>query len=71
MDIEGHEYDVLRHVLLTHAQSLCRLDVLAVEWHEQLLSADAAAALPGNVTRAFEWLLAGSKDCGVTILPWH
>lgn len=34
MCLQGHEYDVLRHVLLSQPAALCSFDVFAVEWHE-------------------------------------
>ena len=64
IDIEGSEFRVLRHVLLTQPGVLCRLNVLAVEWHGTLLQHH----VPANLTQAFQWLLAG---CNVGHVSWH
>ena len=66
IDIEGSEFRVLRHVLLTQPGVLCRLNVLAVEWHEKLLQHHTPT--PANLTQAFKWLLAG---CNVGHVSWH
>ena len=68
LDIEGHEYDVLRHILFSEPAALCRLDVLAVEWHEALM---VAGTFHFNASEAFQWLLAPRRGCNVSLLPWH
>lgn len=68
MDIEGSEFRLLRHLLLARPQLLCRLNVLAVEWHSELMT--ASAELPANLTAAMQWLLR-SPECGVGVVDWH
>jgi len=68
MDIEGSEYQVLRHLLLTQPRALCRLSVLAVEWHEQMMT---ASDLPRNLSGAFQWLLSGQQGCDIGFIKWH
>ena len=61
IDIEGSEYRVLRHMLLTQPHALCRLSLLAMEWHPQTVA--PGVALPA----AFEWLLS-QKGCDVGVV---
>ena len=67
LDIEGHEYEVVRHVLLSQPRALCDLDILAVEWHEGGFT--ASAGLPGNSTGVLKWLLEDSS-CKVHLFQW-
>ena len=69
MDIEGSEYHVLRHLLLTQPRALCRLSVLVVEWHEQIMT--ASESLPRNLSSAFQWLLSKQQACNVGFITWH
>ena len=69
MDIEGSEYHVLRHLLLTQPRALCRLSVLVVEWHEQIMT--ASEGLPRNLSSAFQWLLSKQQACNVGFITWH
>jgi hypothetical protein len=69
MDIEGAEFRVLRHVLLSQPAALCGLAVLAVEWHDKLMT--RAARLPANLSGAFRWLLSGQPGCDVGVVSWH
>ena len=63
IDIEGFEYELLRHVLLTQPRVLCSLGVLAVEWHENMVPKHAGA------TDKLAWLLE-APGCNVSLLPW-
>ena len=66
IDIEGHEYQVLRHALISKPNALCNLDLLVVEWHEALLTKEAD--IPANATAVFKWLLQGCPR--VTVVNW-
>lgn len=68
MDIEGSEFRLLHHLLLTQRRALCGLGVLAVEWHE---AAMALTKLPANITAAQLTSLLSSPDCGVVPVSWH
>lgn len=68
MDVEGSEYRLLRHLLLTQPSLLCRLDVLAMEWHASRMT--AAARLPSNLSAALAWLLS-APGCNVSVVDWH
>jgi hypothetical protein len=69
LDIEGHEYEVLRHVIVTRPAAVCGLDILAVEWHGTGMS--PASGLPVNATETFKWLLKQRKECTVALVQWH
>ena len=66
LDIEGHEYKVLRHVIVTQPAAVCGLDILAVEWH-----AMPALGLPVNASETFKWLLKQREECTVALVQWH
>ena len=68
LDVEGFEFQVLRSVLTTRPAALCRLSVLAIEWHNDRLT--KAAAVPPQAMETLEWLMRGSS-CGVELLRWH
>ena len=64
VDVEGYEYELLSHVLLTRPQSLCELDLLAVEWHE-------GTRLPMHRGHRahLEWML-DQRPCRVQAVPY-
>ena len=64
VDVEGYEYELLSHVLLTRPQSLCELDLLAVEWHE-------GTRLPMHRGHRahLEWML-DQRPCRVQVVPY-
>ena len=63
MDIEGFEYTILPHLLLTQPRALCAVDVMAIEWHERMVPKFAGASHHlGFMMR--------HADCGTTLLDW-
>ncbi len=69
LDVEGYEYKLLDHLLRRHARSLCRIDLLAVEWHERKMPSavgeserlkrrirrSAADRCAGRTTAVLDW----------------
>ena len=44
MDVEGHEYKILRHVWERSPSALCKLSIMAIEWHERMMESDQGGA---------------------------
>jgi len=69
VDIEGSEFDVLRHLILHHAATLCSVDLLLVEWHRMPVTARQPARTHIDLESLLPWLLA-VEDCRTVVLPW-
>lgn len=65
MDVEGFEYRLLGHLLLTTPRALCALDVLAIEWHEHMMTYGQHEGASTHLA----WMMAHPM-CNVTLLPW-
>jgi hypothetical protein len=82
IDVEGHEYELLRDLLITGA--LCKhVDSLFVEWHS---TAEGLPGTPRSLDQAMQWMLSthnprwselskewrpiGGPVCRTTLLKW-
>ena len=63
LDVEGYEYALLEHLLRDRV--VCKLDLLAVEWHELSLLVNASRGLSVQLTQRME-----SGGCGLPVLAW-
>ena len=64
LDIEGFEYTLLPYLLLHNPRALCALQVMAIEWHENMVPKYA-----GNTAHLLYFLK--HSFCNMSILNWH
>ena len=61
MDVEGHEYKILRHVWERSPSALCKLSIMAIEWHERMMESDQGGAQ--------EWTKR-LQSCNTPVIHW-
>lgn len=67
IDIEGYEFELLRHLLLRRTAALCQLQVAAVEWSMYQMPRDVAYFSNERMDLR-KWMT--EKPCGVTFRRW-
>eukprot|EP00959_Pyramimonas_sp_CCMP1952_P211709 4430387-Pyramimonas_sp.AAC.1 len=63
MDIEGAEYELVRHLLVSG--SLSKINVLIIEWHSRKMP---QAQLPSSIDDAMEWMIKSEYGSNITIV---
>jgi len=68
LDVEGYEFRLLKHMLLTTPRQLCgKVDVMAIEWHGGHLL--KTRTVPNNTQDVLSWLL-NDPLCNVSVVKW-